>query len=98
MTSPTYSACPKGLMDDSTKNTVNFWNGGMCCTSTVTVSKMLICGLPSTTVTSAVAFGNSDLMPDGTSGNCTIKVGATEASTLTLGAICSPVPKAGVRN
>src|SRR5437868_6374672 len=34
----------------------------------------------------------------GESGNCTIKVGSTEASTLTVGATCPGLPNAGVRS
>src|SRR5579883_3015686 len=49
------------------------------------------------TVTRAEASGKSDLMLAGKSGNWTITVGSTEASTLTVGAICSPLLKAGTR-
>lgn len=98
ITSPTYSACPKGLAEISVKKTVNFWLGGIFCTSTITVSKSLVCGLPCKTVTRPVAPGKSGLMLVGKSGNWIIKVGEADASTLTVGATCPGVPNAGVRN
>src|SRR5215467_6815516 len=69
----------------------------MFCTSTVIVSKSLALGFWKT-VTSPLALGNSALMPLGTSGNCIIKVGSTEASTLTVGASWPVVAKVGVRS
>src|SRR5579859_5117493 len=62
------------------------------------VSKTLMAGFPCITVTSPLALGKSALMPEGESGNWMISVGSTEASTLTVGAICSPLLKLGVRN
>src|SRR5215470_1466920 len=50
------------------------------------------------TVTRPIACGKSVLILTGTSGNCTIKEGSAEASTLTVGATCPEDPNAGVRN
>src|SRR5205823_14491153 len=65
-------------------------------TSTVKVSKSLASGF-CVTVTIPVALGKRALILDGTRGNCTIKVGATDASTLTVGAIFPCSPNAGTR-
>src|SRR5258706_16422648 len=64
----------------------------------MTVSKSLVCGLPCMTVTSAVASGNNFLILTGKRGNCTIRVGSADATTLTVGATCPGLPKAGARN
>src|ERR1700686_2330231 len=63
---------------------VNVILGGICCTSTVTVSEVALLRSPRTIVTSPLAFGNADLTPLGTSGNCTMVVWPSEFKTCTL--------------